>query len=161
MPLTQEKLKELMSYDPETGLFNWLRPPRGYRKGRELGANSKGYVLIGVDGGRYLAHRLAWLYVHGNFPNCCVDHINGNTKDNRIENLRDVSVQVNSQNRKKAQSNSKSGLLGAAFYKRTGKWQSTIRVNGRHKALGYYDTPEQAHDAYLSAKRQLHAGCTI
>lgn len=91
--LTPERLRELLEYDPETGKFTWLRN-RAFKAlgGTHAGyLNSNGYLRITVDDVSYAAHRLAWLYVHGRWPDKTIDHINRNKQDNRIANLRDVT----------------------------------------------------------------------
>lgn len=161
--ITQSKLKELLHYETETGVFTWRRTLCNRAiKGRVAGyKNGRGYLYIGFNGKVYSAHRLAWLYVYGTFPTNDIDHINGNTIDNRISNLRDVETAINCQNRRQARSGSKSGVLGVGWHKRVGKWSAQIRISGRSKHLGYFDTPEQAGLAYLEAKRCNHPGCTI
>jgi hypothetical protein len=121
-----------------------------------------GYVSIGVDAKRYLAHRLAWLFVYGKWPDKHIDHIDGNTSNNRLNNLRDVSVVVNAQNRTRCnkQRRSGSGLLGAHRHF-DGSWRARIRVNGKTVHIGLYKTPQEAHEAYLAYKRIHHAGCTL
>lgn len=114
-----------------------------------------------IDGGRYPTHRLVWLYHHGVMPSGHIDHINGDPDDNRIENLRDVSVMVNRQNIKRAYKSKRRGLLGAHFNKASGKWAAAICVNYKQIHLGFFATAEDAHAAYLAAKRRLHEGCTI
>ena len=109
----------------------------------------------------YLGYRLAWLYVHGKLPDGDIDHINGKPSDDRIKNLRDVSRSVNLQNQRAARSNNSSGLLGVFFQKTMNKWTSKIQLDWKTKSLGYFDTAEEAHAAYLKAKRELHEGCTI
>lgn len=94
-------------------------------------------------------------------PTKDIDHINGDKADNRICNLREASYSVNSQNRQKANANSKSGLLGAYWQPAYGCWVAMLGISGKRKTLGRYPTAEQAHEAYLTAKRQHHAGCTI
>jgi hypothetical protein len=160
--ITQERLKQLFMYDENTGNFIRLVNRRGNgRSGRVAGHCNKalGYILIGVDYGMYRAHRLAWLYVYGVWPQHDIDHINGVKTDNRIANLRDVPPVVNSQNLKKAPSTNKLGFLGVSFWQN--KYRAVIRVEGKQKYLGSYETPELAHQAYVEAKRKYHEGCTI
>lgn len=161
--LTAERLRELLHYEPETGIFLWKKVTgRKAVIGMEPGWIDKdGYRLVSLDGARYRAHRLAWLYVHGVMPCFDIDHINGQRADNRIANLRDVSRVVNMQNLKKARSDSSSGYLGVERHKASGLWLARIKVGGIRKSLGYHKTPEAAHAAYLDAKRKLHEGCTI
>lgn len=153
--ITQERLKQLVAYDSVTGRFTRLVS----RKGNEQ-AGSKapdGYVYVYLDGRRYLAHRLAWLYIHGSFPNGQTDHINRVRDDNRIENLRDATVSENQQNVVRAKRGRKSGsLLGASFCKWSGRWQAHIQINKKQKNLGRFATEQAAHAAYLAAKRELH-----
>jgi hypothetical protein len=158
--LTAARLRELMHYDPATGVFT-SNTRRGIAdKGSPIrGMISNGYSRIGIAGIRYAAHRLAWLYVHGEWPKQDIDHINGDKLDNRISNLRDVSTRTNTENRRTAMSNNKSKLLGVR--KMGKKWAAHIGTNGRTRYLGSFLTPEEAHAAYLVAKRELHAGCTI
>ncbi len=158
---TQERLKELLNYDPETGVFTW-KVRRGLAEAGPAGSTKKdGYNYICIDGRTMLAHRLAWFYVHGQWPRHVIDHINGDRTDNRIVNLRDVPYRTNNENQKKPHRSNTSGYLGVSRIQSRGKWQASIQLNGRNKNLGRYDTPEEAHAVYLEAKRQLHEGCTI
>lgn len=166
--LTAERLRELLAYDRETGIFTRLtRSARSVQIGDVAGgletANGGVYkrIKISVDGTSFKAHRLAWLHVYGRWPEGEIDHINGDSCDNRIGNLRVVSHRLNQENMKVARSDSSSGLLGANWNKRTGKWMGKIKAKGRQYVLGEYATPEEAHEAYLAAKRRLHEGCTI
>lgn len=160
--LTHERIKEVLRYDPDTGLFHW-----NIRRGRcaagEIAGTpqSKGYLSIRVDTKRYLSHRLAWFYMTGKWPVDQVDHINGERTDNRFVNLRDVTAQANQQNQRHAQTGNTSNFLGVSFYKAYGKYKAEISRAGVYKFLGYFITPEAAHAAYLTAKRELHEGCTI
>jgi hypothetical protein len=122
--------------------------------------SSFGYLDIMIDGKSYRLHRLAWLYMHGKWPKGYIDHINGIKDDNRICNLRDVTNSINQQNRNKARTDSKIGLLGVIKRSRD-RYESRIKVNGESIHLGISNTPEEAHQIYLKAKRQLHEGCTI
>jgi len=103
---------------------------------------------------------MAWLYMTGSWPAAEIDHRNGNKSDNRWENLRDVQPVVNQQNKRRAQSNSKTGFLGV-MVSGDGRFCARIRVNGRNKHLGSFRSPELAHAAYLMAKRELHEGGTL
>lgn len=158
--LTADRLKEVVNYDPETGKFNWIKRRRGVILGAELTSMAqKGYMRATIDRSSYMLHRLAWLYVHGQFPALLIDHRNGIKHDNRIENLREVLPVVNSQNMRKAHMRSRSGLIGAATQGHL--FRARIRVHGKVVQIGYFKTPEEAHAAYVSAKRRLHEGCTI
>ena len=159
--LTQERLKKILNYDPETGVFEWkTRTANCIHVGDVAGNNDKyGYWQIQVDGKCYFAHRLAWLYVYGVWPENHIDHIDGIKNNNRIVNLRDVTCLVNSQNQRNAHCINRVGMLGVE--KHGGKFRARIRINGELKLLGTYSTPEAAHEVYLVAKRELHLGCTI
>lgn len=160
--LTAERLREVMHYDPATGEFLWKKPTSNRVKAgdrpREV---NQGYYVLTIDGKTYRAHRLAWLFVYGKWPDQMIDHKNCDRKDNRIENLRDVSRTINQQNRRSACGNSKSGLLGAHWNASANLWHSAISVHGVRHRLGNFKTAEAAHQAYLAAKRRLHEGCTI
>lgn len=159
--LTAERLRELLHYDPNTGVFTNVAPRKRVVVGSKAGYldSSNGYVKICLDYVRHYAHRLAFLYMTGAWPSAYVDHINGDTQDNRWANLRDVARQVNSQNMREAPSNSSSGVFGA--HRKRGKWSSHIRSNGKTVYLGVFDSAEEASNAYIEAKRKLHEGCTI
>lgn len=163
--LTAERLRELLSYDPETGLFTWLKR-RGGKAAPAVVAGtlcaagrSKGYITIGIDGVLYKAHRLVWLYIHGTWPLDQIDHINSVRHDNRALNLRNVTNSVNQQNQKKARSDNKTGFLGVT--RRKHRYEARININGKSVHLGMADTAEKAHLLVLESKRINHLGCTI
>lgn len=128
--LTQERLKQVLDYDPETGIFRWNSKRIGGRKvGKIAGGKSPyGYHLIKIDGTKYMSHRLAWLYMYGYFPENEIDHINRIKDDNRISNLRHVSKICNSRNVGDLLTN-KSGVKGVYFKNRCKSWVSTITIN--------------------------------
>lgn len=156
MVLSQELLKKSLYYNPNTGIFTWLyRPHNGIRIGDVAGSTDPdGYVLIRVCGKRYQASRLAFLYITGSWPTTDVDHTDGNPSNNRWSNLREVTTTQNLQN-KRIQSNNSSGLKGIHKHKYNGiwqgKWRATINVNKISKHLGLFDSPEEAHQAYMTA----------
>ena len=156
-----DRVRFVLDYNCETGVFTRKWCKRSNLIGSV--ANSKdghGYIRIKVDGVNYLAHRLAWLWMTGDWPGQHIDHIDGNPSNNRWENLRCVTHQVNLQNRRHATVSNKSGFLGVTS--RGGSHMARIkRTDGKTIHLGSYGTPEQAHEAYLSAKRKLHDGCTL
>lgn len=160
--VSSEWLREHLSYDVETGIFLWRAKPKPtYDISKPAGSLTyAGYLNISIKRRLYKAHRLAWLYVTGEWPKHQIDHVNGVRHDNRFVNLRDVTNSVNNQNLRAPQQGS-SGYLGVSFSKRNGKWRSAIWVNKKHVYLGEFKTPEEAHERYLTAKRELHAGCTI
>jgi len=156
-PITQARLKELLHYDPDTGAFTWIettsgKPLEGTRAG--LLASNR-YTKIGLDNRRYPSHRLAWLYVYGSFPLRGIDHINGDGRDNRINNLRECSQAENAQNSKLSCASS-TGLRNVTFHKALGKFRSYITRLGKTQHLGYFDTKDAAYSAYLAAKARLH-----
>lgn len=164
--ITQQELKELLHYNPDTGVFTWIKDRGSVKcKNRIAGCdNGIGYLVITVtlQGKRksYKLHRLAWLYIYGEWPKNFIDHINHNTIDNRISNLRDVSFSGNSQNRNKPSKTNSTGYLGVSNYT-DGKFKSQIILNYEYIFLGVFDTAIEAHKAYLQAKRKYHKTCTI
>ena len=154
--LTADRVRELLDYNHETGEFRWRKDNGKARRGCVAGHNHRGYVIIGICGRRIGAHRLAWLYVHGRFPQLQIDHINCNPSDNRISNLREANAQQNNHNKHKASSNSRSGVLGVYWRGDRNKWRAGIRVNREKIWLGYFVNKEDAQAAYLEAKRRLH-----
>ena len=159
--LTQAALKERLHYDPLTGLFQWLgREAGGNRIDPSIaGTESNGYWVIGIGGRSYRAHRLAFLYVTGQWPGPCVDHIDGDRLNNKWVNLRDATVHVNVQNQRRANVRNSTGLLGVTFRRK--HFNAQISVDGKTLWLGKFDTKEEAHDCYVTAKRLMHEGCTI
>ena len=158
--LTVETLRTLLDYEPETGIFRWrVQPSRSVKAGAVAGSvNSLGYILIRVNGTNFAAHRLAWLYTHRVMPTHDIDHINGDKRDNRIANLRDVSQSMNQQNQTRPQKRGTSGYRGVSWHKRAKRWWARIKINGRNKHLGYFSNPEDANAAYLAAKLRFHPG---
>lgn len=157
-----ERLRELLHYDQESGVFTRRFSIAGKRVGSVCGApQNQGYVQVMVDKKNYLAHRLAWLYVTGQWPTMHIDHIDGNRTNNSFANLREASRQTNAQNIRQSHFDNRTGLLGVTHDKARGKFAATIYVNGRKRHLGRFATAEQAHAAYLKAKRATHDGCTL
>jgi hypothetical protein len=153
--ITCAELKELLDYDPSTGVFRWkISPSNNIPVGMIAGSNrSYGYVKISVKSKKYWAHRLAWLWVYGSFPVKHLDHINGICNDNRIDNLRECNDLENAQNVKMPKHNT-SGYMGVS--RNGNRWRAVIKNKGKNRYLGYYNTPEEAHQAYIIAKAQLH-----
>lgn len=157
---TTESVRSQLAYDAATGIFTWLITRAGCRAGTVAGwARADGYTQICIDGKRYRAHRLAWLYSHGEWPTGDIDHLNGDRSDNRLENLRDVSRFVNAQNLRRGRRDNRSGLLGVS--PNGNLWRATIQVNRRQLFLGNFRTPEEASTAYVAAKRKFHPGNTL
>ena len=150
------RVRELIDYDPLTGVLRWRR-----RLGKTAGnLDPRGYVSICIDRCREKAHRLAWVYMTGAYPDGDIDHIDGDPSNNRWNNLRDVPHATNSQNQRKGHKGSVSGLLGV-YRHSNGKWRAQICYGATRLSLGVFEKPEDAHQAYLAAKRDLHEGCTI
>lgn len=161
--LTADRLRELLHYEPDSGVFVWRKTTSNKAlEGDVAGCWSRDRLLIGINRRLYQAHRLAWLYVHGRWPVGVIDHINGDARDNRLANLRDVTQTVNQQNRRKACAGSTSQLLGICWAKERQQWVAQIRIPGQgKKTLGYRNSEAEAYELYLAAKRKYHAGCTI
>lgn len=161
-PLTQKRLRELLHYEPDTGVFTWIiRPTRKRKAGDIAGYLDNGYVLIGFNSKNYKAHRLAWLYEYGCWPSKHIDHIDGNPSNNRISNLREATQSENLQNQLKARADSKTSLLGASRNKNRSNYRAQIMVNGKSIHLGCFKTDIEAHDAYITAKRIHHPFGTV
>lgn len=157
MTLCHDWLTATYSYDPATGLF------RNHRTNRVIGSLDKdGYVIIGLRPPTdravksLRAHRIAWFYVHGQWPDHDIDHINGVRSDNRLSNLRPATDMQNLQNITRARCDNRVDLLGANYHTPSKKWRSQIRINKVKVHLGYYDTAFEAHVAYMKAKREHH-----
>lgn len=167
--LTKNRLKELLEYDPDTGVFTWLPRDGNTRSVKVFNSRYAGKVagsiqvdsskhkqlVIYVDKKSYKAHRLAWLYMYGELPDGIVDHKNGDSLDNRFVNLRLVDDYQSAWNKGKLLTN-KSGFKGVSRKKRTGRWVAQISYKGKKIHIGTYDTPEEAHEAYCEAAIKLH-----
>lgn len=154
--LTAERLRALVSYDPQTGVFTRLVTSGSERAGLAAGSrNSGGYLRFMVDSVQYQAHRLAWLYVHGRWPNGFIDHINGDRSDNRIANLRECTKAENAQNTK-VRSDNKAGVTGVYFCTASNRWRAYVFVEGQRHDLGDFQSKADAVAARLAAKAELH-----
>lgn len=158
--LNPERLRELLDYDPLTGLFHWRvarsgRGAKGWFAGTVHGES--GYLVICVDGVTYRAHRLAWMHVKGAWPRYTIDHKNGKTSDNRIDNLRDVSGRRNQHNHKKA----REGItccIEKRTYKKGDRYRARLSHFGKPMTIGTFDTETDAKAAIDEARRLLHTG---
>lgn len=152
--LSQTELKSQLSYCADTGNFTWLVPKKGQSR-KEAGYTRKdGYVKIVINQKRYLAHRLAWLYMYGEPPQC-IDHINCNPSDNRLCNLREATISQNGFNRPR-QANNTSGYKGVYWNKGRSMWMARIYVKGKMVYLGVYKEIKEAAKAYKKASDELH-----
>lgn len=153
---TEEQLREALFYDSETGIFIWKLRPRSHFRlektqkamnkthaGRVAGRDNHGYKNIRVFNKEYRAHRVAWLFVYGEWPKGEIDHINGDRSDNRISNLRDASRTENRRN-SFMQKHNTSGINGVSWHKGDKRWRAFIKVNGKQKHIGNFANMEDA-----------------
>ncbi len=154
--LDHETLLSLVDYNPETGVFTSRVARKTLKPGGTCGcATREGYIKMGINGTPYYSHRLAWFYVHGEWPEHSIDHANGNKSDNRLENLRVASHNDNNRNRCLTKP-PKSGFKGVHWFPRTKRWRARISVNHKLVELGYFLDPCEAHKAYCEAAKRLH-----
>lgn len=156
--ITLDRLKTLLHYDPLTGVFTRLRTVSSNAlAGTKAGSiTPAGYFQVGVDGGTYLAHRLAIFYVSGAWPQKMVDHRNHKKDDNRWENIRPATGTQNQGNRR-INKTSTSGYKGVRWHERHGRWYASITINGHNTHLGNFGSAEEAHKAYVKAA-EAHFG---
>lgn len=146
MGFTKTYIQSILSYNTNTGVFTWLCDMGANKvKDKVAGGVVDRYLKIKINKKKYFAHRLAWLYVYGEWPKNQIDHIDGNAFNNRIDNLREVTSRENCQNYS-IHRNGK--LVGASFHKQHQKWRATIYENGKCKHLGLYSTELEAHNKY-------------
>lgn len=151
---SREYLKGKIQYDPETGLFWWPKPKAGTKRGKPAGhLNTNGYVTIKIDGYPYKAHQLAWVYMTGEWPSLEIDHINRNRSDNRWNNLRHVSKSLNMAN-SKVRKDSTTGFKGV-YLTSKGRWKASICKDKKTHHLGYFDSKEEAGEAYKRAHKEV------
>jgi hypothetical protein len=171
--ITQDLLKQLLDYDSDTGIFTWKeravdlfkddgRLTRHQRckqwnsknAGKKCGSITQGYVNISLFGKLYRAHILAWFYMTGVWPECEIDHQDGDSTNNAYSNLRLASRSENMGNSGK-RINNPGKYKGAHYHKNTGKWQAKICFQRKQIYLGLHDTPKEAHAAYCKAAKEL------
>jgi hypothetical protein len=154
--LTQERLRELLRYDPRTGKFRWrVRKRSNHNPGDIAGCRVRSdFWCIHINGRRYQAHQLAWLYMKGAWGRPVIDHRDGNSLNNRWRNLRLTTRSNNAANRRRLRSNT-SGFKGVVFNRQRGNWKAQITKEGRRYYLGSYATAEKAHAAYVAKAREL------
>lgn len=163
--VTQSRLKHLCDYDPATGLLFWKRREENeiwvaswnlMHAGKPVGHLSKhGYLSTSVDNHKYQVHRLVWLFIRGQHPSDFIDHINGDRKDNRIQNLRIAPMLVNGKNQA-LRSNNKSGVMGVSWSSRRKQWSAQIMVAGKTIHLGFHSTLDGARAAREAANRKYN-----
>jgi hypothetical protein len=149
--LTQARLKELLQYDPDTGCLVWRKTNR--RAGTK---HYSGYRNVFVDNRCYIEHRVIWVWVFGEWPDCDIDHVNRQRDDNRLVNLRLASRAENCQNQPIRRSN-KSGVTGVYYHKASQKWAAVINVGSKQRHLGTFECQEDAVSARLAAQQQHYS----
>lgn len=151
-----EELKDYLSYSPDTGLFTWITKSSDKTTiGSTAGSKRPdGYIKIRIFGSQFLAHRLAWFYVHGEWPEEEIDHINRVRDDNRLSNLRSIKKRQQQQNLKLSEKNT-TGYSGVSRLA-NGTYRASITKDGKQIRLGVFKTPEGASDAYMIAKKKYH-----
>lgn len=155
--LTQKYLKSILDYNPETGIFTWIKRLSMNTKVMEVAGTigSDGYTRIAISGRAYSAHRLAWLYVYDHFPKTQIDHINLKKSDNSINNLRLASASNNQRNKGLMKSN-KSGYKNVSWCNRAKKWKVGLKVNGKSIHFGYFIDINDANIAAINARNLMH-----
>lgn len=161
-PLTVSRLREVLHYDPASGIFRWsdrkgAKAPAGAMAGHR--SKALGYIEITIDGTHHWAHRLAWMYVHGEWPRQNLDHLNRKKDDNRIANLRDVGQSLNALN--SVSPRKRKHLLPLGVSKQGSKFAAKLTMGGKCKHLGTFPTPSAAQAAYLAAKVKAGVGAPI
>ncbi len=146
-----ERIKSTLSYNRESGEFTWVQNRYKSHIGKRAGSLcAKGYLRITLFGKKYAAHRLAWLFVYGDFPEDQIDHIDGNRTNNRISNLRTCTAGENRQNVLCSKN------TGASFDRSRNKWEAKIMIGKKSIRLGRFENPQDAHAAYCRAKADIH-----
>lgn len=155
--LPAEYLRRILNYDPETGAFTWAEKiARKVVVGSVAGSlNHHGYIHISIGGRPYPAHRLAFVYMTGEWPVGMLDHRDTNKSNNAWANLRPATTSQNAMNTRR-RSDNVSGFKGVCWRRAKGKWQARIKIHGSTRTLGSYDTPEAAHEAYVAAAKVVH-----
>jgi hypothetical protein len=150
---TFKRVRELLDYDPETGVFRWkMNRTNGVKAGDVAGVvnASHGYVIVCIENRRYRGHRLAWFYTHGEWPTFDLDHADADRTNNALSNLRPCNDALNVANARRRKDNT-SGFKGVSWHKTKKRWFAHIRVDGVLRHLGGFSDPAAAHDAYAAA----------
>lgn len=151
------ELQDVLNYCPDTGIFTWTRTVNARATKNSVAGtyDSRGYLKIGWKGKAYLAHRVAFYLMRGEFPEEQIDHINGDRSDNRWINLRRCVDGSNNQNNKRLKNNT-SGCTGVSWVKGRNKWRAQLYINGKTRFLGHFDDRKVAEDVYVNEKRKAH-----
>jgi hypothetical protein len=154
-----EQVQEILSYDPESGEFRWKDAAGKRRAGKAAGCpTDRGYWRIRIAGRSFLAHRLAWLLVYGEWPSDEVDHINRQRSDNRLSNLRVVTRSLNRQNEDGPHKQNLLGVRGVKKVSWGDKYEARILIDGKYTHLGTFTSIGEAKEAYENARRKYHPG---
>jgi HNH endonuclease len=157
--LTQERLKQMLDYDPVTGVFKWLKRSGSgspIKKGMVAGhIDSSGHRQVMVCGKLYMAHRLAWFYIHSKWPKNQIDHIDGDGSNNSLSNLREATPSQNAHNKAIFKSNT-SGVKGVSYSLSHKKWRARVMVNNKSKHIGYFCDIYEAESSVKEARNKLH-----
>ena len=153
---SQSELQSMLEYDPATGIVTWKEGRSNILKGSVAGClHPSGYKVMGFNNQTHRLQRIIWVYMFGYIPEgFYIDHINGNKIDNRLENLRLATNNQNQQNRP-APKNSSSGYRGVTWHKQMNKWMSRICHNRKRTTIGFFDSAQEAYDAYREQANQL------
>lgn len=152
-----DSIRELIRYEPETGMFYWLKYRGGNAKpGRVAGTtNAAGYVQITVNCKLYYAHRLAWLFSHGEMPDFEIDHRDGDPSNNRISNLRPATASQQKFNTK-IRKNSSTGVKGVSYDSQRGKFMARVKTEGVYVLRKRFDSLEEAETAVRNTRKSSH-----
>jgi len=154
--LTQERLKEVVTYNPITGVLTRISSYYKSKIGKEIGTrDTRGYTVMTIDGKTQLAHRMAWLYIYGYLPPFHIDHINGDTEDNRISNLREATAKQNIENQK-LHKNNKTGHRGVIRREKDGKFLGYVKHHRKQYYVGTFITVEEAAAAVKAKQDELY-----
>ncbi|MBV8061441.1 MAG: HNH endonuclease [Alphaproteobacteria bacterium] len=157
--LTQEVLKEYLNYDPESGIFIWIKPSSSAHhvtRGKPAGTlDESGYMRITLFGKRYKSHRLAWFYIHGIWPKVEIDHRNLVRDDNRLDNLREADLNQQACNKSRYKNNT-SGAKGVSWNKYRNRWVAYVNHQGMRRYLGLFITLEEANQRVHEHRLKLH-----
>jgi hypothetical protein len=156
MALSQNELNSIFEYEPLTGVVRWKERRSNIAQGSIAGCvHGSGYKVVTINSKTYKLHRIIWIMLFGQIPeNFYLDHINGNKIDNRLENLRLATNNQNQQNRP-APKNSSSGYRGVTWHKQVNKWMARICHEGKRTTIGFFDTAEDAYEAYKQEAKKL------
>jgi hypothetical protein len=152
--LLAERVRELLHYDPDTGVFTWRVHRGGLAKAGTVAGtpNGDGYRRLSIDGRPFRVHQVAWLYMFGELP-ALIDHIDGDPGNNSIANLRLATMSDNIANSKR-RANNQSGYKGVTRHS-SGRWRASITKDGKRHYLGLHSSAEAAHTAYVAAARAM------